>query len=96
MRPHAKLTAAAVQAIREDGRPARVVAAEYGVSRQTVYEIRRGHTWKRAPGPIRHRPRVPASVLESIRADKRLRRLIAAEHGVSISTVDRARAARVA
>lgn len=86
-----KLTASSVQAIREDGRAARIVAAEYGVSRQTVYEIRRGHSWKKAPGPLRHRPRVSPDLAERIRADKRLRRLIAAEHGVSISTVYRVR-----
>lgn len=40
--PVAKLSGEQRQAIRQDGRPARDVARQYGVSRQTVWKIKRG------------------------------------------------------
>lgn len=46
--PSAKLTAERVEAIRGDRRPQRVVAAEHGVSRGTVYDIKHGRTWRQA------------------------------------------------
>ena len=42
----AKLTAAAVLAIRADGRVAREVAADYGISRTLVWGIKHRQTWK--------------------------------------------------
>lgn len=46
MRNSAKLDAAKAAAIRADERGARAVAAEYGVSPQTVYAIRSGRRWR--------------------------------------------------
>jgi hypothetical protein len=42
----AKLTAAAVRAIRHDARPQRVVAAEHGISGVAVCLIRQRKSWK--------------------------------------------------
>lgn len=44
--PRAKLTASAVLSIREDRRPARIIAAEYGVSKGLIDKIRRRETWQ--------------------------------------------------
>jgi hypothetical protein len=41
----AKLTAAQAAAIYGDQRLARIVAAEYGVSDTTIYDIRKGKRW---------------------------------------------------
>lgn len=41
-----KITEAQVAAIRADFRPAKVIAAEYGISTTTVYQIQKGGTWK--------------------------------------------------
>lgn len=45
--PNSRLSADQVAAIREDPRILRLVAADYGVSLQTISVIRRGKTWKR-------------------------------------------------
>ena len=50
---NAKLTEAQVQLIRQDARPARVVAAEYGVSSTLIGNIRSGIGWKHLPWPSR-------------------------------------------
>lgn len=42
----ARLTDEQVKAILNDGRRGRAIAAELGVTEQTVSYIRRGHTWK--------------------------------------------------
>ena len=39
--PHAKLTTAQIRMIEIDPRPAKVIAAEYGVTTKTIYFIRR-------------------------------------------------------
>lgn len=44
--PSAKLTSAAVQAIRADQRPSRAIANEYRVSKTVVNAIRRGELWR--------------------------------------------------
>jgi hypothetical protein len=41
-----KLSREAAQAIREDGRRHRVIAAEYGVSRPLISAIKRGDAWR--------------------------------------------------
>ncbi len=48
MHPNARklLTNDQVRSIRRDPRPAREVAAEYGVSRWRIYDVRTGKTWK--------------------------------------------------
>jgi hypothetical protein len=46
--PHSKLTIADVLAIRADSRILREVAADYGVSLQAVWSIRKGRTWRHA------------------------------------------------
>lgn len=48
----AKLTALHARAIREDPRPQRVVAREYGVDQALVSMIRRGKIWKEAGGQV--------------------------------------------
>jgi hypothetical protein len=47
-RANARLTDEKVRAIREDRRPSRVVAAEYGVSHTAILRIRRGERWRAA------------------------------------------------
>lgn len=84
-----KLTAEQVRAIREDVRPARVVAADYGVCMQTVYQIRWGENWKRAGGPRRRKPNISADTVRAIRGDDRRAEDIAQQHGVSVATVRR-------
>lgn len=44
--PHAKLSEADVRAIRADQRSARIIAAEYGISRANVSMIRTRRTWR--------------------------------------------------
>lgn len=44
--PHKKLTEAQVRAIRADKRSCERVGLTYGISRQNVYQIRAGRTWK--------------------------------------------------
>lgn len=84
-----KLTEEQVVAIREDRRIAREVAVAFGVSVQTVYEIRRGRSWKNAPGPIQHRIRISHDAVRAIRSDARRAEDIAQQHGVSVATVRR-------
>lgn len=45
LRHSAKLRASDVLAIKKDGRDARTLAAEYGVHRVTIYDIKTGRTW---------------------------------------------------
>jgi DNA invertase Pin-like site-specific DNA recombinase len=40
-----KLTKEQVLTIREDARPQRVVAAEYGITQSTVWRIKHARTW---------------------------------------------------
>lgn len=42
----ALFTESQVEAIRRDRRPARVIAAEYGASRRTIYAIRQRESWR--------------------------------------------------
>lgn len=42
---HAKLTTAQVLAIRSDARPVKIIAAEYGVSGHSIYEIKARRNW---------------------------------------------------
>lgn len=44
----AKLTEAQVRVIREDGRSHRAIAADYGVAKTTVGDIKRGRIWRHA------------------------------------------------
>jgi hypothetical protein len=46
-----KLTAEEVLAIFADARPTRVLAEEYGASRQTIADIRYGRTWRHLTAP---------------------------------------------
>lgn len=46
--PMAKLTLVQVQAIRSDPRPAKEVAAEYGIAQHHVYRVRSGTRWSKA------------------------------------------------
>ena len=98
MRSHAKLTAAAVQAIRKDDRPARVVAAEYGVSWSMVARIRRGHAWKPKPAKparVRQRPanaKLTPRIAEQIRSCSLSLRALAKVFAVHPSTVASVRA----
>lgn len=84
-----KLTAEQVIAIREDERSARVVAAEYGVCMQTVYQIRWGVKWKRVGGPWRRKCHLSHDAVRAIRSDDRRAEDIAQQHGVSVATVRR-------
>ncbi|AZU56728.1 HNH endonuclease [Ralstonia solanacearum] len=43
--PKAKLRASEVLAIREDPRPPRLICAQYGIGRTTLYQIKRRETW---------------------------------------------------
>jgi hypothetical protein len=43
---NSRLTKEQASAIRFDGRPQRVIAAQYGVCRETVGKIKRGELWK--------------------------------------------------
>ena len=84
-----KLTAEQVIAIREDARSARVVAAEYGLCMQTVYQIRWGVKWKRVGGPRRRKCNLSHDAVRAIRSDARRAEDIAQQHGVSVATVRR-------
>lgn len=53
-RATAKLTLEQVQAIREDARPQREIAKDYGVSQTTVSRIRRGEIWRNYTNPFIH------------------------------------------
>lgn len=93
-----KLTPEQVAVMRSDLRPARVVAADYGVACTTVDHIRRGHTWKqRGYVPVRlQRPTPPnakinADIAERIRADTRTAAEIAAVYSLDVSHVRKVR-----
>jgi hypothetical protein len=45
--PRAKFSEADVRRILADKRPAKIIAAEYGVTPKTIYCLRRGDTWKK-------------------------------------------------
>ena len=56
----AVLTEDQVRAIHKDKRPIAKIAQEYGVARQTIYNIKRGATWKhlglRKLREVKHKP----------------------------------------
>ena len=88
-----KLTEAEVLHIRESTSAAWFMAALYGVSTHTVYAVRRGLSWKAAPGPRRHRIRkvVTPDMAAAVRSDRRRAGEVAAEHGISRHCVWRIR-----
>lgn len=95
--PNAKLTEADVLAIRADTRGLEAIAAAYGVSGPTVSEIKKRRTWKHldpaSPGSQDHgNARLTPAQVRAIRADPRVQRLIAAEHGISASVVSEIKA----
>jgi len=96
-----KLTREQVAEMRADTRPARLVAADYGVACTTVYNIRRGHTWKvRGYVPVRlKRPapnaKIDAFIAEQIRADRRTSLEIAAAYSLDASHVRAIRRGKV-
>lgn len=53
-RATAKLKLEQVQAIREDPRPQREIAREYGISQPTVSAIKRGEMWRDYTNPFIH------------------------------------------
>lgn len=42
----AKLTETDIPAIRRDPRPLKIIAQDYGVAPETIYDVRRGATWR--------------------------------------------------
>lgn len=99
---NAKLTVEQVAAIRSDPRPARILAAEYGIQRQGITNVRRGRSYGLPPitTPVQKDPvvgtRHPFAKLtdddvRAIRADARLLDEIAADYGVSRSLIWRIR-----
>lgn len=92
-----RLTEAQVLAILADQRHDSLVASDFGVSASTVSNIRTGRSWRHVTGPRRkakRHGRVTAPMAEAIRSDPRQRAAVAADHGVSVSTVKRVRNAR--
>lgn len=68
----------------------RVTAERYGVCHQSVSQIQRGTRWVYVDGrppskPVR--PRLTPQVVDAIRKDTRLLRVVAAEYGISESSV---------
>lgn len=47
--PHAILSESDINPIRYDGRPVEVIAEDYGVSKWTIYDIKRGRNWWHVP-----------------------------------------------
>lgn len=88
--PNAKLTEANVRAILADTRSHEAISAEYGISSPTISEIKKRRTWRHIdhPGNASHgNARLTPEQVRAIRADPRVQRLIAADHGITASVV---------
>jgi transposase len=88
------LTEAQIKLIRLDTRPIKTIAEEYGVHFETINSIRHKKTWKHVdgePAPIR---RLTEAQVIAIRLDPRPNSAVAAELGVSRSTISHIRTGR--
>lgn len=98
----AVLTDAQVLAIRGDGRPQRVIAAEYGVCQQSISDIRAGRRWSHVGGQVEvkehacgeaHRSaKLTEAQVRAIRCDPRSNNhAVAKDYGISRALVGKIR-----
>ncbi|OHC93911.1 MAG: hypothetical protein A3H25_02815 [Sphingomonadales bacterium RIFCSPLOWO2_12_FULL_63_15] len=87
----AKLTDSQVKAIRNDKRPTKEVAAEFGVHWSSIAGIRAGRTWRHVEGDTIHRTKakIDDATVRSIREDARTNFEIANDFGLSFQQVSR-------
>ena len=104
--PAAVLTDAQVMEIYHDARPLSAIAAALGVTKATVNDIRSGKHWAHLTGGVPQRRLKPMGVLQGtakvndeivrrIRADARSQSAIAADLGLSQSTISRIRSREI-
>lgn len=91
----AKLTSDQAMAIMCDGRPGAIIAAEFGITKEMVSNIRNGKSWTHLYSPEWKKQRLAASKVKTltdaqrlaIYFDPRTQHVIAAEYGISQSRV---------
>lgn len=95
--PHAVLNEAMVRQIMVDSRPANQIAADFGVSSESIAFVRVGRSWSHITG-ITERPgyqtgekrynaRLNEQQVREIRDDPRVHRIIAEQYGVGAGTI---------